>query len=253
MTATASRAGAPGSRTPWPWRPRRPPPQASLEDLTLTTIGDSDYFSFVPQTGGTLQVTAAVEGVSLLSPQVSLYDASQALLDAEGSPAQHGEDVSASVAAVTPGQPYYIKVSGSTDDVFSIGTYDLNISVEGGQAVGTTVQVPIPTRIPTPLAGTPPVTPQLSPVAPPPEAWKNHPPRLIRQLAWRRQMARFELARLRRSLANADGQARASMQSRQGKGDRVTQEVRFLSASKIVAQAVRPNRFGRPFASPLAG
>ena len=223
------------------------PSRVSLEDLTLTTIGDSDYFSFVPATGGTLQVTAIVEGVSLLSPQVSLYDASQALLDAEGSPAQYGQDVSASVAAVTAGQPYYIKVSGATDDVFSIGTYDLNISFEGGQAVGTTVRVPLPTRAPTPLAGTPPVAPPLSPSAPPAGGLEDRsaPGRPASSHGASRCPA-SRLARLRRPSANAEGQARASVQGRQGKGDRVAQDGRSLAASKIVARASRPNRFGRP-------
>ena len=227
------------------------PSRVSLEDLTLTTIGDSDYFSFVPATGGTLQVTAIVEGVSLLSPQVSLYDASQALLDAEGSPAQYGQNVSASVAAVTAGQPYYIKVSGATGDVFSIGTYDLNISFEGGQAVGTTGRVPCPPghRRPSPHA------PGL------PRSRLPHRPRRpggpIRpgRPASPHGAGRCPASRSHgnEGLANAGGQARASGQGRQGKDDRAARDGRSLAASKIVARASRLNRDGRLLASPLPG
>ena len=203
------------------------PSRVSLEDLSLTTIGDSDYFRFVPATGGTLLVTATVEGVSLLSPQVSLFDASQALLDAEGNPAQYGQDVSANLATVAAGQPYYIKVSGATGDVFSIGTYDLDMTFEGDR-------VPLLTRAPAPAPDTPAVTPPLSPPTPPSRTAPGGP---SRQLPWRKPTPRLPIARNRRSPENGGGQARAFGHDRQEKGDRGGQGGRTLAASRIAARA----------------
>jgi hypothetical protein len=229
------------------------PALASLADLALTTIDDSDYIRFVPATGGTLEVSAIVEGASLLSPRVSLFNASQALLDDEGSPDRFGQDVSASVAAVTAGQPYYIKVSGATADVFSVGNYDLDISVEGGQAVVTTPRSALPAGAPAPVADTPRVSPPVWPVAPPTETWKTHPAWAGRQLEWRRPILRFWLARQRRAAMIAEMDARTSGQLRQANAERAVQGGQSLAASKVAIRAAMLNRFGRPHVSPIFG
>ncbi len=224
------------------------PSRISLADLTLTTIGDSDYFRFVPATRGALQVSASVEGISLLSPRVSLFDASQTLLDAGGSPAQYGRDVSARVAEVEAGQPYYIRVSGATSDVFSIGTYDLDISFEGRPAAGATGRVPQPTRITEPLPDTPPDIPPLSPSPP---TTRNDPAGPFRQPPWRKQTPRFPVARQRKPQANAGDQARTFGPGRRWNGDRTADGGRSPAAPRIVARASSPNRPGSRLASPI--
>ena len=53
------------------------PTRFALGSLSLTAIGDSDYFSVVaPTSGASLHVMAIAGGVSMLSAQVSVYDAS---------------------------------------------------------------------------------------------------------------------------------------------------------------------------------
>ena len=58
--------------------------QAVVSSASLTSIGSSEYFSFVAPAyaAGTLQVTAAAANISMLSPSVSVFDASGKLLAA---------------------------------------------------------------------------------------------------------------------------------------------------------------------------
>ena len=51
--------------------------QVVVSSVSLASIGDVEYYSFVAPAGSgeSLQVTAAAGNVSMLSPQVSLYDA----------------------------------------------------------------------------------------------------------------------------------------------------------------------------------
>ncbi len=254
------------------------PTQFALGSLSLTASGDSDYFSVVaPTSGASLHVMAIAGGVSMLSAQVSVYDASGALLDLKGDASAYGLNVTASVAGVVAGQRYYIKVSGATDDVFSIGTYDLNVSLKGEPAIGTTGRLPLLTRVPAPIPAppsvtpplspsappsvTPPlspsappsVTPPLSPSAPPSAVWTPNPARPTRQPAWRKQMPRFPVARRRRPAEDVGGQARASGKGRLGRDDRVAQGGRSLAASAVLARARRLKHDGTRLASPLPG
>ena len=139
------------------------PTQFALGSLSLTASGDSDYFSVVaPTSGASLRVMAIAGGVSMLSAQVSVYDASGTLLDIQGNASAYGLNVTASVAGVVAGQRYYFKVSGATDDVFSIGSYGLDVSFGAGQPLA----IPSPPPV-IPVAALPPVVAIITPVAPP--------------------------------------------------------------------------------------
>ena len=147
------------------------PTQFALGSLSLTASGDSDYFSVVaPTSGASLHVMAIAGGVSMLSAQVSVYDASGALLDLEGDASAYGLNVTASVAGVVAGQRYYIKVSGATDDVFSIGAYGLEVSFAGGQP--SAIPSPPPAThvatVPAVVAAVPSFTPPVAPPSTPP-------------------------------------------------------------------------------------
>ena len=147
----------------------------ALGKLSLTASGDSDYFSVVaPTSGASLHVMAIAGGVSMLSAQVSVYDASGNLLDVAGDASTYGLNVTASVAGVVAGQRYYIKVSGATDDVFSIGSYGLEVSFEGGSHPPSRARrrsPPLPT-----LPAVVPVVPSLTPPAAPPYTPPSTPP-----------------------------------------------------------------------------
>lgn len=121
--------------------------QASVPSASLHAIGDAEYFTVVaPPGGGTLQATAVAAGVSLLSPQVKVLDASQRVLDMRGNAGAWGDNVSATVGSTLPGQRYYIVVAGATQDALAIGAYQLQVQFSGGSAPGP----PDPPRQPGP-------------------------------------------------------------------------------------------------------
>lgn len=135
--------------------------RASLPGVSLATIGDTEYFRVTAPAGadGALGVTAATAGLSLLSPKISLYDASGRLLDAEANPSAWGDDVSAHTNGVTPGQTFTVAVTGATGDVFSVGAYVLHVNF------GTNAPIVAPPRASVPVpAPAPPAFP-----APPPQ------------------------------------------------------------------------------------
>jgi Matrixin len=139
--------------------------QAFVGSASLATIGDTEYYSFVAPSyaSGALQVTAGASGISMLSPQVALYDSSGHLLSQASNPSAWSDNVTASIPAVVPGQRYYIAVTGDTHDVFDVGAYQLVVSLPQSSAPGqspstATGSVP-PTTPTTPTGPTAPVIP----------------------------------------------------------------------------------------------
>jgi hypothetical protein len=105
--------------------------RAVVSSASLASIGSTEYFSFVAPAfaTGTLQVTAAASNMSMLSPSVSVFDATGNLLAQGSNPAAWSDDATATVPLVTPGQRYYVSVTGATGDVFSVGAYQLVVSL----------------------------------------------------------------------------------------------------------------------------
>ena len=83
--------------------------QAVISGVSLSSIGGTEYYSFVAPSYASeaLQVTAAASKMSMLSPQVSIYNASGTLLAQASNPSAWSDNVTASVPAVVPGQRYY--------------------------------------------------------------------------------------------------------------------------------------------------
>ena len=101
--------------------------QVVVSSVSLASVGDVEYYSFVAPAGSgeSLQVTAAAANVSMLSPQVSLYDAAGNLLAQASNPAAWSDNVTASLPALVPGQRYEIAVTGATHGYFDVGAYQL--------------------------------------------------------------------------------------------------------------------------------
>jgi hypothetical protein len=131
--------------------------QATLTNTSLATIGDTEYFSVVAPNipGASLQATALAANVSLLSPEVTLYDTSGHVLDREGNPSAYGENVSAQVGTITPGARYILAVSGATSDAFAVGAYQLQVAFTGGTPPPAPAPTPTPTPTPTPVPAIP--------------------------------------------------------------------------------------------------
>lgn len=123
---------------------------ALLTNLDLTTTSDVDYYKLVVPAGSasTLSVTVQSSGLSLLSPMVTLYNAKQNQLASAGGPTPAGVIYNGRTlttkATVTPGQTYYIKVTGAETannlSAFEVGRYALVLNV----GTGTSPAVPTP-------------------------------------------------------------------------------------------------------------
>ena len=132
--------------------------QETLTNLSLATIGATEYFKVVApsQASGTFQVIAAANDVSMLSPKVTLYDASGNVIQSQSNPTAWSNNVSVSTPTVVPGQVYYIAVTGATSDNFAVGAYNLRLSFSG---------IPLPT--PQPPAPSPSPSPSPTPIPDP--------------------------------------------------------------------------------------
>jgi len=139
---------------------------------SLNKIGDAEWFTFIAPTyaTGALNVTAGAASVSLLSPEVSVYDASMNLLARAGDPSAWSNDATATVSSIVPGQRYLVMVKGATNDVFSVGAYNLTVSLPNSNpAPVRPTPTPTPTPVPTPTPTPVPVpTPTPTPTAPNP-------------------------------------------------------------------------------------
>ncbi len=139
--------------------------QAVISGVSLSSIGSTEYYSFVAPSyaSGPLQVTAAAGSISMLSPQISIYNASGTLLAQASNPSAWSDNVTATVPAVVPGQRYYMAVTGDTGTYFDAGAYRLVVSLPQSSAPNPPAPAPPPV-VSTP---TPPPTPQSPPVVSP--------------------------------------------------------------------------------------
>src|SRR5271166_424615 len=120
--------------------------QVTLPNLSLQSIGDSEYFSFVAPSyaSGNLQISAIATQISMLSPKVSLYDGNGDLLGQASNPSAWSDTVTVTAPSVVPGQRYYVVVSGATGGVFDAGNYDLSVTLPTSSPVASP-PAPIPT------------------------------------------------------------------------------------------------------------
>jgi len=107
--------------------------QATIESVSLATIGDTEYFSFVAPAGSneSLQATAVASGISSLSPRITVYDAAMNPLGAAGDPTAWSNSPTVNLGNIQPGQRYNVAVTGATNDVFAVGAYALKLNVSG--------------------------------------------------------------------------------------------------------------------------
>ncbi len=110
--------------------------QTTISGVSLASIGSTEYYSFVAPNyaSGSLQVTAAASNISMLSPQVSIYNSSGVLLAQANNPSAWSDNVTATIPAVVPGQRYYIAVTGDTGTYFDVGAYQLDVSLPQSSA-----------------------------------------------------------------------------------------------------------------------
>ncbi len=157
--------------------------QATLFGVSLDAIGDTEYFSVVAPAGGspeTLYAIANSQGISSLSPKVTIYNTSMQPLGTAGDPDAWSDRQYATATGLVPGQRYIIAVTGATGDVFSVGDYAFQLIFKGISAVTPPPTVPKSPPPPPPANPLPPPPPPTAPGAPSPTLTAEPSPPIAR-------------------------------------------------------------------------
>src|SRR5262249_20932677 len=94
----------------------------------LAGLADNDFYSFVtPLSAGNLTITVNTANVSLVTPKVTVYDASGRVLATASTTDPQAGGVTITLAKLSLLTTYYVKVEGARNDVFDIGAYQLNV------------------------------------------------------------------------------------------------------------------------------
>jgi hypothetical protein len=100
-------------------------------DADLTTTTDQDFYTFnAPSVTGGLGVTLQRAGLSLVTPQVTVYNAAGQVVASAASTDPAGGDLTIQLSGVAPLGQYYVQVEGAgsdTSNVFRVGSYHLSI------------------------------------------------------------------------------------------------------------------------------
>jgi hypothetical protein len=97
-------------------------------DADISSPQDADIYRFqAPVSLGSLTVTVHTAGLSLLTPRLTVYDASGHAVASALSSGPLGGDVQITLPQYQPLGTYYLKVESGSSDVFGIGSYQLQI------------------------------------------------------------------------------------------------------------------------------
>ena len=107
---------------------------ALVPNLDISTAGQLEYFSFTAPsgTGSTVELDVQSSGLSLLSPEVTVYAAngSTVLASANGE-GLYGTTLTLSLSGVTAGEQFYVKVQGADTTQMGTGNYALGLNFKG--------------------------------------------------------------------------------------------------------------------------
>jgi hypothetical protein len=108
---------------------------AMVTGVNLTTTSDLDYYTFTAPCGSSSKLTVNVQstGLSLLAPTLTLYAANQTTVlgSATGS-GTLGCSLSVTIAGITAGQVFYVKVGSAVSTAFGTGAYALTLNFGTG-------------------------------------------------------------------------------------------------------------------------
>ena len=96
---------------------------ALVPNLNISTAGQSEYFSFTAPSGAgsTLKLDVQSSGLSLLSPEVTVYGSNgSTVLASSSGEGQYGTTLTVSLSSVTAGEKFYVQVQGA--DTTQMGT-----------------------------------------------------------------------------------------------------------------------------------
>jgi len=94
----------------------------------LTTTSDRDVYSFqAPSLTGGLVIRLERSGLSLVTPMLTVLDASGRVVASTQSTDPTGGDLELRVNGVVPLGRYYVRVEGAGTDIFRVGSYRLTV------------------------------------------------------------------------------------------------------------------------------
>jgi Bacterial Ig domain/Dockerin type I domain len=99
----------------------------------IGSASDADYF-YIDTPGdyfGPVTFTLRSSGISLLQPDLTIYNAAEQPLDQVMSSEVGGDVLTLQLSSSTPHQRLYVRVAGATPDVFGIGGYSLVTQFDG--------------------------------------------------------------------------------------------------------------------------
>ncbi len=124
---------------------------ALVPNLDITTSSQKEYFTFTApsNTGSTMDVQLQSAGLSLLSPDLTVYAADGTTVLASGSGiGQYGTTLTVQVPNVTPGEQFYVMAQGA------YSRYNLQMST-GRYALGLSFNGQAPPTEPSPIVAVP--------------------------------------------------------------------------------------------------
>ncbi len=107
---------------------------ALVPNLDITTAGQSEYFSFTAPSGAgsTLALDVQSSGLSLLSPEVTVYASNgSTVLASSSGEGQYGAALNVNVSGVTAGEKFSVKVQGADTTQMGTGRYALGLNFKG--------------------------------------------------------------------------------------------------------------------------
>ncbi len=97
-------------------------------DATIASLQDQDYYSFNTLLSlGAVDVTLRTDGISLLTPQVTIYNASRKILAQAATTDPTAGGLVIHLSNVAPLSTYYIEVQSGQQNAFGIGSYELGL------------------------------------------------------------------------------------------------------------------------------
>jgi formylmethanofuran dehydrogenase subunit C len=120
---------------------------SAVQDGSIETVGDVDYFKFVARASGGLAVLATATGTGTLSPTVTVTDSAGDTFTGVTSLSLDGTTPATQAALdVVAGHTYYVEVSGGALYSASVGPYELTFSAyadDYGNTQATAANIPL--------------------------------------------------------------------------------------------------------------
>jgi hypothetical protein len=97
----------------------------------LATIGQTDFFSVQTSTfTGPMTFRLQTAGISLLAPELIVYDAGGHVLGQAQSTNVSGDTVTVHLNSATASTTYYVQVEAASNDLFAVGRYGLAVTFD---------------------------------------------------------------------------------------------------------------------------